>query len=320
MKPKLYMSRRIPQIAIDNLREVFQVKLNPFERPATREELLQEVKDVDALVCQLVDNVDKEVIDAASNLKVISSYSVGYNNIDVDYATSRGIAVCNTAGVLTESTADLTWALIMATCRRITESEAYLRAGNFVAWEPLLMLGMDVYNKTLGILGMGRIGQAVAKRALGFGMKLIYHSRDINPKDLPFAATQVTLETLLRESDILTLHVPLTSQTRHLIGKDQLAMMKPTAVLINTARGAIVDEPQLIKALAEKRIFGAGFDVYEQEPFIPKELLALNNVVLLPHIGSATIATRTNMGIMAAQNAIAIISGLQPPSQINVLP
>ena len=295
------------------------MKVNPHSRPTTKAELIAEIAEAEALICLLTDTIDAEVITAAPHLKVISCYAVGYNNIDVEFATSRGIAICNTAGVLTESTADLTWALIMASCRRITESEAYLRTGKFRAWEPMLMLGQDVYGKTLGILGMGRIGQAVAKRAIGFNMKVIYHSSDGQPKDLPFAAEQVDFETLLKETDILSLHTPLTPQTRHLIGKDQLALMKPSAVLINTARGAIVDEPELIKALAEQRIFAAGFDVYENEPQIPAELLALPNVVLLPHIGSASIDTRTNMGLMAAENAIAIIEGRKALSQVNIL-
>jgi len=205
----------------------------------------------------------------------------------------------------------------MATCRRVTESEAFLREGKFKAWEPMLMLGQDVFGKTLGILGMGRIGQAVAKRALGFDMKIIYHST--TPQTLSFPAQQVDLDTLLQEADILSLHAPLTPKTMHLIGKAEIEKLKPTAVLINTARGAIVDEEALISALSEKRIFAAGFDVYEHEPSIPGALLALKNVVLLPHIGSGSIATRTNMGIMAAENAIAVLEGKSPLSQVNKL-
>jgi glyoxylate reductase len=301
------------------LEEVFSVRINPFDRALSHEELMNEVGEIEALICLLTDPIDRELIAAAPKLKVISAYSVGFNNIDVDYATSRGIAVCNTAGVLTESTADLTWALIMATCRRITESETFLRAGKFRAWEPMLMLGQDVYGKTLGILGMGRIGKAVAKRALGFEMKIIYHNSSGEAKDLPFAAEAVDLETLLKESDILSIHAPLTPQTKHMLGKQELALMKHSSVLINTARGAIVDEPELIKCLAEKRIFAAGFDVYEQEPHIPNELLALNNVVLLPHIGSASIETRTRMGLLAAENAIAVVQGRKAQSQVNTI-
>jgi glyoxylate reductase len=317
MKPKLLLTRYIPEAAIDRLHEYFDLVVYPPETAMTHTEICTLIKDAEALICLLTDTIDKAVIDSAPRLKVISAYAVGYNNIDVEYATSKGIAVCNTAGVLTESTADLTWALIMATCRRITESEAYLRAGKFKAWEPMLMLGQDVYGKTLGILGMGRIGQAVAKRALGFDMRIIYHST--TPKALHFQAQQVDMDTLLKESDILTLHTPLTPITQHLIGKAEIDQMKRNAVLINTARGAIVDEKALITALKEGRIFGAGFDVYEHEPHIPPALLALRNVVLLPHIGSASIATRTNMGIMAAENAIAIMEARPALSQVNKL-
>jgi len=318
MKGIAFLTRKIPQPAIERLQEVFELKINPWDRTLTHTELIEGVQDAVALLCLLTDNIDKTVIDAAPNLKVISNYAVGYNNIDVDYATNKGIAVCNTPGVLTESTADLTWALILAACRRVTESEAFLREGKFKGWEPMLMLGQDVFGKTLGILGMGRIGKAVAKRATGFEMSIIYHSPAEEDADLPFTAKHVDFETLLKESDILSIHVPLTPQTRHLIGRKQLEMMKPSAVLINSARGPIVDEAELIKALREKRIFAAGFDVYEQEPHIPPELMALKNVVLLPHIGSASISSRTNMGLLAAENAISVFEGRKPPAQVNV--
>lgn len=302
---------------MQRLHETFDLKVNPEDRALGKAEIIAGIKDAEALICLLTDTIDREVISSAENLKVISCYSVGFNNIDLEAASESGIAVCNTAGVLTESTADLTWALIMATCRRISESERFLREGKFKAWEPLLMVGQDVHGKTLGILGMGRIGQAVAKRAIGFDMRIIYHNGGLEVGSLPFDAQEVNLENLLRESDILSLHTPLTPETQHLIGKEQLALMKPTSVLINTARGAIVDEAELIKALQEKRIFGAGFDVYEQEPYLPPELLALENVVLLPHIGSASIETRTNMGLMAAENALAVLEGRTPLSRVN---
>lgn len=315
MKPKLLLTRLIPEAAIVRLKEYFEVISDPGDKALTPAQLCKIIAEAEALICLLTDTIDKQVIDAAPKLKVISAYAVGFNNIDVEYATSKGIAVCNTAGVLTESTADLTWALILAACRRITESEAYLREGKFKAWESMLLLGQDVFGKTLGILGMGRIGQAVAKRALGFDMKIIYYNN--SPVKLPFPAKRVDLETLVQEADILSLHAPLTPKTRHIIGKAELKLMKPTAVLINTARGALVDEGALIEALAKAQIFAAGFDVYEHEPLIPPALLALKNVVLLPHIGSASITTRTNMGIMAAENAIAVLEGKKPPSQVN---
>lgn len=316
MKPKLVLTRAIPEAAIAKLREYFELWVNPFDRPVTHAELRAELHNAEALICLLTDDINKDIIDSAPELKVISAYAVGYNNIDVDYATTKHIAVCNTAGALTESTADLTWALIMATCRRITESEAFLRSGKFRAWEPMLMLGQDVYGKTLGIIGMGRIGQAVARRASGFNMKILYSGN--RAKELPFEAQLVSLEHLMRNSDIISLHAPLTKETKHMINRAAIKMMKPSAVLINTARGAIVDETELILALSEKRIFAAGFDVYEHEPRIPEELLKLDNVVLLPHIGSASIETRTAMGIMAAENAIAIMEGKRALSQVNV--
>ncbi len=290
------------------MEEKFTLKINPYNRALTHQELIEGVKDA-TLICLLTDNIDKEVISAAPKLKVISSYAVGYNNIEVEYATQLGIAVCNTPGVLTETTADLTWALILATCRRISESERFLRKGNFKGWEPMLMLGLDVYGKTLGIIGMGRIGQAVAKRATGFAMRIIYYNDVPVSNTLPFETTETDLQTLLKEADIITLHLPLTKETFHLIGKEEFALMKENAVLINTSRGAVIDEKELIKALSEKRIFSAGLDVYENEPDIPQELLALENVVLLPHIGSASIETRTKMALLAAENAIAVMEG-----------
>ena len=317
MKPVLFLTRRIPEPAIKRLEEKFTLKINPYNRALTHQELIEGVKDAEALICLLTDNIDKEVISAAPKLKVISSYAVGYNNIEVEYATQLGIAVCNTPGVLTETTADLTWALILATCRRISESERFLRKGNFKGWEPMLMLGLDVYGKTLGIIGMGRIGQAVAKRATGFAMRIIYYNDVSVSNTLPFETTETDLQTLLKEADIITLHLPLTKETFHLIGKEEFALMKENAVLINTSRGAVIDEKELIKALSEKRIFSAGLDVYENEPDIPQELLALENVVLLPHIGSASIETRTKMALLAAENAIAVMKGRKPPAQVN---
>ena len=236
MKPILFLTRRIPEPAIKRLEEKFTLKINPYNRALTHQELIEGVKDAEALICLLTDNIDKEVISAAPKLKVISSYAVGYNNIEVEYATQLGIAVCNTPGVLTETTADLTWALILATCRRISESERFLRKGNFKGWEPMLMLGLDVYGKTLGIIGMGRIGQAVAKRATGFAMRIIYYNDVPVSNTLPFETTETDLQTLLKEADIITLHLPLTKETFHLIGKEEFALMKENAVLINTSR------------------------------------------------------------------------------------
>ncbi len=317
MKPKLFLTRMIPQPGIDLLKEVFEISCNHEDRALSRQELIAGVQDADALLCLLTDSIDREVMDAAPRLKVISNYAVGYNNIDVAYATQKGIRVCNTPGVLTETTADLTWALILAAARRIPESDSYTREGLFRGWEPLLMLGQDVFGKTLGILGMGRIGQAVSRRALGFGMKIIYYSPDTDPSTLDFPAEKVDFATLLLQSDILSLHAPLTDETRHMIGKAELKMMKSSAILINTARGPLVDEMALIDALRDGQIFAAGLDVYEQEPDFSMAMLELRNLVLLPHIGSASIETRTRMAIMAAQNAIAVIQGQEPPAKVN---
>lgn len=317
MKPKLFLTRMIPQPGIDLLKEVFEISCNHEDRALFRQELIAGVQDADALLCLLTDSIDREVMDAAPRLKVISNYAVGYNNIDVAYATQKGIRVCNTPGVLTETTADLTWALILAAARRIPESDSYTREGLFRGWEPLLMLGQDVFGKTLGILGMGRIGQAVSRRALGFGMKIIYYSPETDPSTLDFPAEKVDFATLILQSDILSLHAPLTDETRHMIGKAELKMMKSSAILINTARGPLVDEMALIDALREGQIFAAGLDVYEQEPDFSMAMLELRNLVLLPHIGSASIETRTRMAIMAAQNAIAVIQGQEPPAKVN---
>lgn len=316
-KAKILVTRLIPEAPLRRLEEVFEVSLHRSSSPMPRAELLNAVRDADALLCMLTEAVDAELIDAAPRLQVISNFAVGYNNIDVNYATQKGIAVCNTPGVLTETTADLAWALLMACARRIVESDSYVRQGRFSHWDPLLLLGHDVWGKTLGLVGLGRIGRAVAKRASGFDMRILYYDPAADPAQVSASCQAVELSTLCRESDFISLHAPLTPQTRHLIGAPELALMKPGAFLINTARGPIVDEAALIKALQEKRLAGAGLDVYEAEPLVPPELLAMDNVVLLPHIGSASITTRDKMGLLAAENAIAIIEGRVPPARVN---
>jgi len=234
-----------------------------------------------------------------------------------EYATKRDIVVCNTAGVLTETTADLTWALIMSCARRIVESDRFARTGDFKGWEPMLLLGTDIHNKTLGIIGMGRIGQAVAQRAAGFNMKVLAFDPAIPAGEKNPMWKSVDLQVLLRESDFLSLHVPLTDKTKHMISVGELKLMKRDAIIINTSRGAVINESALIEALKQNRIGGAGLDVFEKEPFIPPELLELKNVVLLPHIGSATHETRNAMAIMAAKNAIAVFSNGHVPSRVN---
>jgi len=258
-------------------------------------------------------------MDRAKKLKIVSNYAVGYDNIDLEEATKRGIMVTNTPGVLTETTADLTFALLMATARRIVEGDKFVRAGKWKTWGPMLLLGQDIYGATLGLIGLGRIGYAVAKRAKGFDMKVMYYDQVRNEKaEQELGLEFVTLEKLLKESDFVSIHVPLTPQTRHLINEKTLSLMKKNAILINTARGPIVDEKALYEALVNNRIAGAGLDVMDPEPpSMDNPLLRLDNVVLLPHIGSASVATRTKMAIMAAENLVAGLKGEIPPNLVN---
>jgi len=316
-KPKIFITRNIPQPALDRLAEVFDISIHANDKAIGRQQLMEAVKDMDALLCLLTDSIDKELLEAAPRLKCVSNLAVGFNNIDLEYANSRNIAVCNTPGVLTETTADLTWALLLACARRVVEADNYARSGRFEGWEPLLMLGVDVFSKTLGIIGMGRIGSAVARRAEGFGMKVLWFDPQVDPKTVSDKYERADLRHLCSSSDFISIHVPLTPDTHHLVNSELLSLMRPTAVLINTARGPIVDEEALIKALRDKKIAAAGLDVFENEPEIPAELLELENAVLLPHIGSASIETRTKMALMAAENAIAVIQGTEPPARVN---
>jgi len=319
-KPKVYVTRRIPEAGLKKLHGLFDVNVHEGQMPPSREELLANVKGVDGLLCLLTDKIDAEVMDAAGKqLKVISNYAVGYNNIDVKAASERGILVTNTPGVLTETTADLAWALLMAIGRRIVESDKYLRAGKWKTWEPQLLLGTDIYGKTLGVIGMGRIGTAVARRAKGFNMKILATSPEADRKNAEeVGAELVPLERLLRESDFITVHVPLMPETTKMIGEKQFAMMKPTAYLINDARGEIVDEKALVKALKEKRIAGAALDVYEKEPIgADNPLVGLDNVVIVPHIGSASRETRDKMAEMATENVLTALTGKPVPNPVN---
>jgi D-3-phosphoglycerate dehydrogenase len=301
------------------LRERCQVvEVNPHDRVLTREELLRAVVGRDGVLCLLTDRIDAEVLGVAKGCKVLANCAVGYDNIDVSAATARGIVVTNTPGVLTDATADLTWALIFAVARRVVEGDRCVRDGEFRGWAPMLFLGGDITGQTLGIVGAGRIGQAVARRSAGFRMKVLY--TDPSPRrelEKEIGARRVELDELLRGSDFVTLHTPLVTETRHLIGRREFALMKPTAYLINTARGPIVDEEALVEALREKRIAGAGLDVYENEPELAAGLADLPNVVLLPHLGSASTRTRTRMATMAAQNLLAVLEGRVPPNLVN---
>lgn len=319
MKPKIYVTRLLPKPGMDLLAEVFDVEVNPHDRVVTREELLEGVKGKDALLSLLTDTIDAEVMDAEPKLKVIANYAVGFNNIDVAAATERGIPVTNTPGVLTDTTADLAFTLLVATARRIVEADKFMRAGKYQGWAPMLFLGQDIHHKTLGIVGFGRIGQAMAKRAMGFEMKILYTDAQRAPKEVEekYGAEFTTLEDLLRRSDFVSLHVPLLESTRHLISDAQFDMMKKTAILINTARGPVVDEKALVRALKAGKIAGAGLDVFEREPEFEPELAEMDNVIMVPHIASASVETRTKMATMAAENAIAVIKGEVPPNLVN---
>lgn len=315
MKPKIFVTRLLPKPAMELLKENFEVKANPHDRVLDKNEILKGVEWCDILLCLLTDTIDAEIITANPNLKGIVNYAVGFNNIDVETATNLRIPVTNTPGVLTETTADLTWSLILAVSRHLYKAEKFLREGKFKGWGPLLLLGNDVFGKTLGIIGAGRIGTAVARRAIGFNMKIIYTDRQEMTVDFP--TQKMTMEDLLKSADYVTIHVPLFPETKHLIGEKELKLMKKTAYLINTARGPIVDEKALVKALKESWIAGAGLDVYENEPEVEPGLLECENVVLLPHLGSATWETRTKMGLIAARNAISIARGDRPPHIVN---
>jgi glyoxylate reductase len=315
---KIFITRKIPELGLDLLRKEHEIEAYPYDRIPTKKEIIKGLKGKDGLLCLLTDPIDREVINSEPKLKMIANYAVGYNNIDVKAATEKGIPVSNTPDVLTDTTAEMAWALLFSVARRTVEGDRFTRAGKFNGWAPLLMLGQDISNKTLGVVGTGRIGTAFALKSKGFNMEVLYFDENRNEKlEKELGAKKVDLSTLLKESDYVSLHVPLIDATHHMIGEKELQLMKKNAILINTSRGPIIDEKALVKALKEKRIFGAGLDVYEQEPIIEKELLALDNVVLQPHSASATTETRTKMAIMAAENMMAGLSGKIPPNCIN---
>ncbi|MCC6490011.1 MAG: D-glycerate dehydrogenase [Candidatus Hydrogenedentes bacterium] len=321
--PKIFVARQIPDPGMNLLYDAFgkdSVTVYPADEVIPRAELLVGVKGVDALLPILTDRIDAEVMDAAgSQLKIIANFAVGYNNIDVAAATARKIPVTNTPGVLTETTADLTWALILAVARRVGESERILRAGQWPGWGPMQLMGSDVFGKTLGIFGFGRIGKAVARRAKAFDMQVLYTSRDeVDPElDHEYHARGVDKATLLAESDFVSIHCPLLPETIHAFGAAEFKAMKKTAYLINTSRGPVIDEAALAKALQGGEVAGAGLDVYEEEPKIHPELLKCENAVLLPHLGSATSETRGKMAHIAATNIVARLTGERPPNCVN---
>jgi lactate dehydrogenase-like 2-hydroxyacid dehydrogenase len=318
-KSSIYVTRMIPQQTIDTLREHYDVEVNPHDRALTREELLQAVRGRNAIISLLTDTIDGAVLDAAgAQCRIVANYAVGFNNFDLSAATTRGVILTNTPGVLDDATATHAWALLLATARRISESERYVRAGKWQGWAPMAFIGQDVDNMTLGIAGLGRIGQRFARKAAAFDMNIIYTDAKPNTEfERQYNARFVDKATLLRESDYLSLHLPLLSETHHYIGAAELAAMKPTAVLINAARGPLVDEKALVAALREKVIWGAGLDVFEDEPKLAPGLAELDNVVVVPHIASATAQTRLAMGKIAADNVIRVLNGEAPLNCIN---
>lgn len=319
MARKVCVTRRIPQAGLDLLREAFaEVTVSPHDRPLTPAELRDMIAGADGVLATLADTIDATALDAAGPaLRVIANFAVGYNNIDLQTATARGIAVTNTPGVLTDATADLAWALLLAVARRIVEADAHFRTGRWTGWGPLQFLGADVAGRTIGIVGGGRIGSAVARRARGFDMSILYNSRRACDQIDALGGRRVELEALLAASDFVSLHVPLTAETRHMIGAAQLARMKPTAILVNTSRGPVVDEAALVETLRAGRIGGAGLDVYEREPQPAAGLVELANVVVLPHIGSGTRETRTRMSTMAARSILDVLAGHRPAHLVN---
>ncbi len=315
---KVLITRKIPAAGIDLLKNAgLQVEVYPYDQPIPESLLMEKIRDCDALLCLVTDSISAPVIEQARHLKIIANYAVGYNNIDLPAAKKHGIVVTNTPDVLTEATADLAFALILACARRVVEGDQLVRQGNFTGWSPLLMLGADVSAQTIGIIGAGRIGTAVARRAYGFGMNIFYSDSVTNKLiEKEYRAQKKELDDLIRTADFISLHVPLTDSTYHLIDEKGLQRMKATTILINTSRGAVIDEQALVRALTYQTIAGAGLDVYEREPLLAQGLTDFKNVVLLPHLGSATYRTREEMAKLAAQNIIELTRGNPAPNAV----
>lgn len=308
---KIFITREIPEAGILLLKKKgFKVSVYNKDQPIPQKEFLEKAKNCDGLISLLTDKIDKEVIDHLGNCKVIANYAVGFNNIDVAYAKRKGMIVTNTPDVLTDSTADLTMALVLSCARKLTQSEQFVRDKKFAGWKPKLFLGVELKDKYFGILGAGRIGTAVAKRAHAFGCKILYFSNSKNSfLEKEYGAKKLSLNSVLKRSDILSIHLPLNNKSFKLLNQSNLTLLKKTAIVINTARGEIIDEKFLLSMLKQNKIASAGFDVYENEPLLKPEFLKLRNVVLLPHIGSATNEARNNMSLLAAKNVIAVLSG-----------
>lgn len=318
-KAKLYIARKLPEPLEQMLESFFNVKSNPSEILESKEELLKNVEGITALVTDSRVKVDEAVMNAAGpQLRVISNYAAGFNNIDVETATKKGIVVTNTPIAVNNATADIAWALMFGVARRVAEGDRLIRTGEPWGWTPSFYLGRDFTGKTLGIIGAGQVGKTVAKRAVGFSMDIIYSdSRPNVDMERELGAKQVSLETLLMEADYISIHTPLTPETRHMISTKELAMMKPTSILINTSRGPVLDEQALAEALKTRTIWGAGLDVFENEPYVNPELFKLDNVVMTPHIGTATPDARRGMAVMAAQNVLDIMEGKMPIGIVN---
>jgi glyoxylate reductase len=324
VKLKVFVSRMIPQEALEILQAECVTEVNTADKHLSQAELIDKIKGKEGLLCLLTDDINDAVLSASSQLRVVANVAVGYNNIDVPAATRRRIIVTNTPGVLDDTTADFTWCLLLASARRLAESERYTRAGKYSGWGIMLLCGEDVFQKTLGICGLGRIGRGVAKRAKGFEMRILYTDARRAPAEVEaeLGAQFVDKETLFSEADFVTLHVPLLPETHHYVSFRELKSMKPTAHLINASRGPVVDEVALVQALRERWIAGAGLDVYEHEPQMAPGLTELDNATLAPHIASASVHTRTKMAVMAATNLVEALQGRRPPNIVNadVLP
>jgi glyoxylate reductase len=316
---KVYVTRPVFDEAIERLTREVDVELNPEDCILTKKELIERLQNKDGALTLLTDSVDLQVLQSAPRLKVVANFAVGFNNVALDAATELGVVVTNTPGVLTETTADFAWTLLMAAARRVVEGDKFARSGKFKAWGPKMFLGHDVYGKTLGLIGLGRIGQSVARRAAGFNMRVVFHDAEPIPestiKDL--GVTRLPLDELLKTADFISMHVPLLPQTHHLLNDQTFALMKPNCIVINTSRGPVVDERALVRALRERKIAGAGLDVFEREPEIEPELFEIENVVLAPHIASASHETRLKMCLMAADNLLAALKGIRPPNLVN---
>lgn len=315
---KVFICRRLPEEGLKELTEKCAVEINPYERALTPEELKDYIVDKEAIL-SVGDRIDAKIIDAAPRLKIISNYGVGYDNIDIEYAAKKGVIVTNLPTAVTQSTAEMTWALILAVARRITEADRLVRASESFLSSPTLLMGTHLFGKRLGIIGFGRIGQEVARRAIPFGMEVVYYDQRRQPAaETSIPATYVDFLDLLSTADVITLHVPLTPETRHLIAEKEFEVMKQSAIIINIARGPVIKENALIAALQSGRIKGAGLDVFEKEPFVPQELRKMNNVVLTPHLGTSTYETRVQMALMAGRNIIDVMNGKKPVNTVNL--